>query len=237
MDNKGKSIFITGGSRGIGLAIARHFARNNFKVAICSRSLEHLSAAKQQIADDCGVDVLTLQCDVTDRAQIRTTASAVLNAFGSIDILVNNAGVFIPGNISEEDEDVFETTMKTNLNSTYYMLKEFLPQFMKRGSGSIFNICSTASKMAYPNGGSYVISKFAQLGLTKALRQEMVEYGVRVTAVMPGATLTDSWAGTELSEERFMMASDIALAVFNCQQLPERAVVEEIQLRPQLGDI
>jgi len=237
MQNQGKTIFITGGSRGIGLAIAQHYAKNDYNVAICSRDESKLREAELSLNNIGSGRVLALICDVSKRTEIARVAESVRNEFGQLDILVNNAGVFIPGKISEEDEEVFELTMKINLDSTYYMCKEFVPGFIQRKSGSIFNICSTASKNAYPNGGSYAISKHAQLGLTKGLRQELIEHGVRVTAVLPGATLTDSWAGADIPKERFMMAEDIAQAVFDCSQLPARTVVEEIQLRPQLGDI
>lgn len=237
MQNNNKTVFVTGGSRGIGLAIAKRFASAGYQVAICSRDEGKLAIAQEVIREAGAAKVLTFPCDVSNREEVRNVAKAVKEELGSLDVLVNNAGVFIPGKISEEDESVFEKTMKTNLDSTYYMVKEFVHDFMEQKSGSIFNICSTASKMAYPNGGSYCISKFAMLGLTKVLREEMIEHGVRVTAVIPGATLTDSWEGADVPEERFMMAEDIAEAVFNCHQLPSRTVVEEIQLRPQLGDL
>lgn len=219
------------------MAIAIKFASEGYDVAICGRNEEKLRAANEAITKAGNGVVLALKCDVRDREQIREVAKTVLAEFGSLEVLVNNAGVFLPGKMSEEAEENFEVMMETNLYSNYYMVREFLTMFKSQQKGSIFNICSTASKEAYPSGGSYCVSKHGQLGLTKVLRKEMIEHGVRVTAVMPGATLTDSWAGTDVPEERFMMAEDIAEAIFDCHQLPLRTVVEEIQLRPQLGDI
>jgi short-subunit dehydrogenase len=103
--------------------------------------------------------------------------------------------------------------------------------------GHVFNMCSIASIKAYPNGGSYAISKFALLGFSKVLREELKEYGVRVTAVLPGATRTASWDGIDLPEDRFMRAEDVAETVFSAYSISERSVVEEIIIRPQLGDI
>jgi hypothetical protein len=98
-------------------------------------------------------------------------------------------------------------------------------------------MCSIASFTAYKNGGSYAITKFALLGFSKSLREELKESGIRVTAVMPGATLTSSWEGVELPEERFMKPEDVAEVIFNAYFISERSVVEEIIIRPQLGDI
>jgi hypothetical protein len=103
--------------------------------------------------------------------------------------------------------------------------------------GHVFNMCSIASIKAYPNGSSYAISKFALLGFSKVLREELKEYGVRVTAVLPGATRTASWDGVDLPEDRFMRAEDVAETVFSAYSISERSVVEEIIIRPQLGDI
>jgi short-subunit dehydrogenase len=106
-----------------------------------------------------------------------------------------------------------------------------------RRRGHIFNMCSVASLFAYPNGGSYSITKFALLGFTKVLREELKPYGVRVTSVMPGATLTASWQGTDLPDERFMRVEDVAETIYAAYSLSQQSVVEEIVLRPQLGDI
>jgi short-subunit dehydrogenase len=108
---------------------------------------------------------------------------------------------------------------------------------MEAKKGHIFTICSTASIMAYPNGGSYCISKFALYGMTKVLREEMKPHNVKVTAVLPGATFTDSWKGVDLPEERFIDSMDIAESIWATYSLSPRAVVEEILIRPQLGDL
>jgi short-subunit dehydrogenase len=154
-----------------------------------------------------------------------------------VDVLVNNTGVFLPGAISSEPEGRLETMMNTNLYSAYYLTRGLLPQMMHRRNGHIFNICSVASIASYPNGGSYSISKFAMLGMTKVLREEMKSHGIRVTAMLPGATLTPSWAGVDLPESRFMKPEDVADAVIGAYDLSKNSVVEEILIRPQEGDI
>jgi short-subunit dehydrogenase len=106
-----------------------------------------------------------------------------------------------------------------------------------RGNGHIFNICSVASLLALPGGGSYTVTKFAMLGWSKALREELKKAGVKVTSILPGATWSDSWKGVDLPENRLMQATDIANTLWSAYQLSPSAVVEDIVLRPQLGDL
>ena len=108
---------------------------------------------------------------------------------------------------------------------------------MERRQGSIINMCSIASFMAYPNGGSYTISKFAMLGFSKVLREEMKPYGIKVTAVMPGSTWSDSWKGADFPDERLMKPGDVAEAVLSVTRMSPASVVEELIIRPQLGDL
>jgi len=129
-----------------------------------------------------------------------------------------------------------------NLYSAYHLTRTLLPKMMHQqntsGSrGHIFNICSIASLKSYKNGGSYSISKFALAGFSKNLREEMKPYGIKVTAVYPGAVYTDSWAGSGIDPKRIMEASDIAEMIYASAQLSPQATVEDIVLRPQLGDL
>jgi short-subunit dehydrogenase len=153
------------------------------------------------------------------------------------EVLINNTGVFIPGQVHNETEGTLEKTMETNLYSAYHLTRGLLPGMMEHKKGHIFTICSTASIIAYPNGGSYCISKFALYGMTKVLREEMKPHNIRVTAILPGATYTDSWKGTDLPEERFIDSRDVAESIWSVYALSSRAVVEEILIRPQLGDL
>jgi short-subunit dehydrogenase len=127
--------------------------------------------------------------------------------------------------------------MDTNLFSAYHLTRSLIEGMKNRKSGHIFNVCSTASIVAYPNGGSYCIAKFALLGMSKVLREEMKPHGIRVTSLLPGATFTASWEGVDLPEERFMPPQDVAEMVWAAYSLSPRSVVEEILLRPMLGDL
>ncbi|MFT5570285.1 MAG: short-subunit dehydrogenase, partial [Cyclobacteriaceae bacterium] len=154
-----------------------------------------------------------------------------------IEVLVNNTGQFIPGAILEEQEGVLEQMMSTNLYSAYHMSRAVVPNMKERNKGHIFNICSIASFHAYPNGGSYSITKFAMYGMSKVLREELKSESIRVTAVMPGATYTASWEGVDLPEDRLMPSEDIAKMIFATFSLSPRSVVEDLVIRPQLGDL
>ncbi len=229
-----KTIVITGASKGIGFAIAEKFFAEGWNLALCARNIESL---KNYFPQTDTQKVLVLACDVSDKAQVKIFADEVLKTFKTIDILVNNAGTFIPGAAHEEAEGTLEMLIETNLYSAYHLSRKLIPQMKLQGSGSIFNVCSVASIHAYPNGGSYSISKFALLGFSKALREELKPHNIRVTALLPGATLTDSWAGSNLPESRFIKSSDIADLIFSICNLSSSTVIEDVVLRPVLGDI
>ena len=160
----------------------------------------------------------------------------MLEQAASVDILVNNAGTFVPGNVSDEPDGALEETLDVNLYSAYHLTRALLPRFLEQQSGHIFNMGSIAGLKAYPGGGSYSISKFALHGFSKNLRYELMPHGIKVTTLIPGAVFTDSWKGF-VAEERIMQAEDIAQLVYTTSQLSLQATVEEIVIRPQLGDL
>ena len=155
---------------------------------------------------------------------------------GTPGILVNNAGNFLPGNVYNEEDGLLENQIQTNLYSAYHLTRILLPKMMEAKSGHIFNMCSIASIDAYPNGGSYSLSKWALLGFTKNLRVELMQYNIKVTAVIPGAVYTDSWKDF-VNPERIMQPEDISTMVYAASMLSPQACVEEILFRPQLGDL
>lgn len=233
-----KTAIITGASKGIGLACAKKFVQNNFNVAICARNQEALNEAVKLLKNEnSSVEVFAKICDVSNKEDLNNFAQEVLKKFETIDVLINNAGVFFPGEVHQEDEGVLEQMIETNLYSAYNMSRAIIPTMKAKKTGYIFNIASIAGLQAYPNGGSYGISKFALIGMGKALRQELINFNIKVSNVMPGAVFTASWAGVDLPESRFIQADDIASLVFNAYSLSDSCVVEDIVVRPQLGDI
>lgn len=233
-----KLIVVTGGSKGIGKAILERFAAQGFDVVTCSRNETELNALKNAMETHYpGIRVFVYKADMSVKSEVEAFTAFVTSLNRPVDVLVNNAGHFIPGEISTEPEGTLESMINANLYSAYYATRGLVQKMKDSRSGHIFNICSIASIRAYANGGSYAISKFAMLGFSKCLREELKTFNIRVTAVMPGATKTRSWEGSDLPEERFMKIEDIAETVYAAQSLSERSVVEEIIIRPQLGDI
>jgi short-subunit dehydrogenase len=231
-----KRIVITGATKGIGKAIAEKFATEGFDLALCARNEKDLDELKSRIQQPKS-KVIIQKCDVSRKEDVQAFAKTISKEFGAIDVLINNAGIFLPGQIINEEEGNLETLIETNLYSAYHISRMLLPKMLERKSGHIFNMCSVAGIQAYPNGGSYSISKFAMLGLSKALREELKEFGIKVTALIPGAVYTDSWTGAGLPESRFMKTADVAKVVWDIYNLTENTVVEEIVLRPMKGDI
>lgn len=232
-----KLAVVTGASKGIGRAIVEKFASENFEVAVCSRSETNLVELKNALESKFNTKIHIFVADVSQKSEIQNFGKFVIGLNLPIQVLVNNAGVFLPGKLMEEAENTLETLINTNVYSAYYLSRLMVPEMKPQETSHIFNICSIASLMAYPQSGSYSISKFALLGFSKSLRQELIDTNVKVTSVMPGATLTDSWAGVDLPEERFMKPEDVADIVWASYNLSKSAVVEEIVLRPIKGDI
>jgi short-subunit dehydrogenase len=233
-----KLIVVTGGSKGIGRAILEKFASQGFDVATCSRSEKELSELRNFLQQKFqGIQVFTFAADLADKSQVLAFTNFISGLKRDIDVLVNNAGFFLPGEIVTEPEGTLESMINANLYSAYHTTRGLVPKMKVAKSGHVFNICSIASIKAYANGGSYAISKFALLGLSKCLREELKDHGIRVTAVMPGATRTRSWEASDLPDDRFMTIEDIAETIYTANALSPRSVIEEIIIRPQLGDI
>lgn len=207
----------------------------DFKVLTCSRNSGDIEALQEEFASSGAVRGIAV--DLAEKEGCQQFVDFVNSEADTIDCLINNAGIFIPGEVHKEENSTFEKLMSINLNSAYYITKGLIQKMIARKQGHIFNMCSTASITAYPNGGSYSISKYALMGFSKVLREEMKEHNVKVTAVIPGATFTPSWKDSGIPESRFMKSSDVAKSVTAAYQLSEQAVVEELLIRPQLGDI
>jgi short-subunit dehydrogenase len=229
---------ITGASRGIGKATAEIFALHGYDLFLCSRTESNLLQTVEELKTRFpNISINAQAFDLGNKEEARLFGEWIINKADTIDILVNNVGTFIQGNISDEPEGALEDMLHVNLYSAYYTTRALLPKMKAEKSGHIFTICSIASLAAYPNGGAYSISKFALLGFTKNLRRELMSHNIKVTAVVPGAVYTDSWKGSDVKESRIMEAEDIASIIYNASRLSPQATVEEIVIRPQLGDL
>jgi short-subunit dehydrogenase len=232
------NVIITGASRGLGKSIAEKFAGCGHHLYLCSRNKQALNkTVDDMLTRHPGITIKAKSFDLANKNEVGAFGQWILDLGISTDVLINNAGQFLPGSVYNEGEGVIEKMIAVNLYSAYYLTRALLPKMMQQKRGHIFNMCSIGSLQAYPNGGSYSISKFALAGFSRNLREEMKPFGIKVTAVYPGAVYTDSWAGSGIDPQRMMDSMDVAEMIYSASQLSSRAVVEDIILRPQLGDL
>ncbi|GGH81056.1 short-subunit dehydrogenase [Filimonas zeae] len=234
------NIVITGASKGLGRAIAEKFGedKQGHGIFLCARNKEQLRAFALELQGRFPrTNVQYYACDVSKPAEVQEFANWLLQQNIRIDVLVNNAGQFIPGSVHSEPAGALQQMIETNLYSAYNLTRALLPAMMQAAQGHIFNMCSIASLQAYANGGAYSISKFALAGFSKNLREEMKPHNIKVTAVYPGAAYTDSWSGSGVDPKRIMEAADVAALIYAASFLSPQACVEDIILRPQLGDL
>jgi short-subunit dehydrogenase len=237
------NIIITGASKGIGKAIATVFAAEGATLFLCARNevaLYNTVAELQTAYPTCTIKAKPVDLSVKEQAKsfgAWVLAGIANTPSGKIDILVNNAGNFVPGSTCQEEDGALEKMMDINLYSAYHLTRTLLPSMMEAKKALIVNMCSIASLSAYNNGGSYSISKFALMGYTKNLREELKPSLIKVMGVYPGAVMTDSWGDFDNSSQRIMEASDIAKMILAASKLSAQAVVEDIILRPLLGDL
>jgi short-subunit dehydrogenase len=231
------NIIITGATKGIGRAIAERFAATGFDLIVCARREKDLALMKATLEKKYKIKCHTFSCNVGDRQSLNSFIEFIKGKFKRIDVLVNNAGLFRPGSILTEEEGLLEELMNVNVLSAYHLTRGIIGLLKKSNKPHIFNMSSIAGIAAYNNGGSYAITKHALQGLTKNLREELKGDNIRVTAVIPGATWSDSWKGVSIPKKRFIPAEDIAEMIFAAYSLRQQAVVEEIIIRPLKGDI
>ena len=229
---------VTGSTKGIGRAFVFALLKEGWNVAISSRNENDLNTLKAEINRLFpSQQTLVHKVDFSKKDQTMEYGNLLNQTWQKIDLLINNVGLFVSGAVHEEEDGVLEKMIETNLYSAYHLTRILLPGMMSRRKGTIINMCSIASFMSYPNGGSYTISKFAMLGFSKVLREEMKPYDIKVTAIMPGSTWSDSWKGADFPDERLMIPEDVATAVVAITKMSPSSVVEEIIIRPQLGDL
>ena len=235
-------VLITGASQGIGEAIAKVFAKEvrGVRLALVARNetkLQAVARACGKVASGGATAVAVFGCDVSDEASVATLSAAVTKRFGTVDVLINNAGAFAMAPFLESSVADFDRMVAVNLRSAFLVTRAFVPTMVKRKSGDVFFMSSIAGLEAYPLSAAYCAAKFGVTGLAKVLRVETQDKGVRVCCVHPGATWSPSWSASGVKPERIMPAADVARAFLDVYRLTRNTVVEEIVLRPQLGDL
>jgi NADP-dependent 3-hydroxy acid dehydrogenase YdfG len=231
-------VLITGASQGIGAAIAKVFARElrGVRLALVARNEKNLAAVARACAK-LGATAATFGCDVSDEAAVAAMATAVRKRFGAVDVLINNAGKFAGAPFTELSVADFDHLIAANLRSVFLVSRAFAPAMIRRKRGDIFNMSSIAALVAYPGGAGYSAAKAGVASLSRIMRAELREQGVRVCCVFPGATWSPSWESSGVKPARIMPAADVAQAFFDVYRLTRNTVVEEIVLRPQRGDV
>lgn len=190
-DLREKVVLITGGSRGLGLAMARELGKKGCKLVLCARNADQLEKAREELTAK-GIEVITAQADLTVPKQASRAVKAAVDHFGQLDVLINNAGMMIVGPANTMDIDDYKKVIDTNLWSALYMVKAAIPQFRKQGEGRIVNICSIGGKIAVPHMVPYSVSKFAMVGLSEGLGAELKKDNIHVTTVIPNLMRTGS---------------------------------------------
>lgn len=229
-----RNAIITGATRGIGLAIAKRLDKRGWQIFSINQDLKHTEVVKNCISNLVGF--LSIDLGSGESAAIEI-ATAVRNKLSKLDLLVLNAGIFIEERLSELNTTSFQRNMEVNLNSNLYLVKHLLPLLRVGSKPRIVIIGSTAAYEPYPLVPTYGVAKWALRGFACNLRQELIADRIGVTFLSPGGTLTDMWAGEDLPSNRLLQADDIALLVDVLTELSEQAVVDEIIIRPMLGDI
>jgi short-subunit dehydrogenase len=233
-----KNAIITAATKGMGRAIAIAFAKEGVNLAICARNSDDLSAFKNELAEiNPAVKVFTSVTDCSIKQQVIDFAAAAESELGAINIIVNNAGLYTWSSILDDGEDAFQKHINMNLGAAYELYRYFGKKMIAAKSGHIFSICSVAAINPLPEAGIYSVSKYALLGLSKVMRTELQPHGVKVTGIIPGSTLTNSWAGMQVDKDKMVLPEDIASAVINTYKMSPGADVEEILIKPTYGQI
>lgn len=232
-------IFITGATSGFGLSIAKRFAEGGYNLILTGRRKERLDSIQKELSDNYGVQVTSLCFDVRDKKAVQAAIDSIADQ--NIDILVNNAGLASGLNtIDQGDTEDWDLMIDTNLKGLLYVTRALLPRLTAQGHGHIINIGSTAGKQVYKNGNIYCATKFAVDALSQAMRIELLPFGIKVTAINPGA------AETEFSIVRFkgdearakavyegfqpLLPEDIAAVTWFCSQLPPHVCINDLTM-------
>lgn len=231
----GRVCLVTGGSRGIGKAIAKMLLMEGAEVAICGRRQESVDAAVAELAAQTGGKVKGKVADVKSHEQVGTLFQFVDSHFGGIDVLVNNAGVGVFRPVSELTLDEWESTISTNLSGAFYCSREALFRFVTRGGGYIVNINSLAGANAFAGGAAYNASKFGLTGFTEAMMQDVRSDNVRVSTVMPGSVATEF--GGHSPDQNYgsdwkIWPEDVAEVVRMLLKMPVRTLISRVEVRP-----
>jgi short-subunit dehydrogenase len=221
---------VSGGSRGIGRAIVEKFASEGLDVAVSARNQENLLQLQHFIESNYPAKCHIFSADLSIKSEVEGFVEFIKNLHQPIEVLINNVGQFVGDSIVDSSDGILEKQIETNLYSAFYLTKGLSDEMIEAKQGHIFNICSVASLEAYPNGSVYSISKFAMLGFSKSLIEEMKPHEVKVTSIIPGAVRTDSWG--DVDNQDFIETKDVAGAIWEAYYFSKKSPIEEVIIRP-----
>lgn len=234
MELKDRVALVTGGSTGIGRAIALELGRAGCRVAICARTAADLERTAEALARE-GFEVLAVPTDVSEEEDIATLAGTVRDELGAPDILVNNAGIARFGRVDRIEPAEFDRVFAVNVRGIFLCTRAFAPAMIERGDGVIVNMASLAGKNAFAGGAAYAGSKHAVMGLSKSMMLDLREHGVRVLTICPGSVDTpffDKQDRFEPDRGKIVRPEDVAELVVRAIVLSDRATVSEVEVRP-----
>ena len=229
----GKVAFVTGGSRGIGLAIARALVAQGVQVAVTGKSQAHLSAARPKIEAAGPARVETLLADVRDYAEVERAIGATVSRFGGLDFVINNAGIGVFANVADMTPAQWGEVIDTNLTGVFHVCHAAIPHLRARGGGFIINISSLAGKNAFTTAAAYCASKAGLNAFSEALMQEIRYDNIRVSYVMPGSVATGFSGGDESRAADWKLSGDdVAQVVLDLLGHDPRSLPSRVEIRP-----
>ncbi|MGB7923179.1 MAG: SDR family oxidoreductase [Pyrinomonadaceae bacterium] len=233
MNLNGKTAIVTGGTKGIGRAIAEALVREGMNVCVSARKADEVERVVDELNGLSEGRAAGAVCDVREHDEVKALVEHTVEEFGGVDVLVNNAGIGIFGRVDETRPEDFRAVLETNLFGVFYCCHEAIPQMKRRGGGYIINISSLAGTNAHPEMSAYNASKFGLNGFSEALMQEVRHDGIRVSYIMPGSVNTE-FGGDEASDEKSwqLQPVDIARVVLDLLHQDERSLVSRVEIRP-----
>ena len=233
-----KVVWVTGAGRGIGKAIAEAFGKEKTMLALSSRTADEIKSVAESIGKSGG-RACPFPCDVSSEADVNSTVNKIEKTLGNINILINNAGVarFMP--LVETSVEDFDLMMNINLKGAFLSTKRVLPSMIERKKGHIVNIVSVAGIQPFSGSSAYCASKYGMMGLTAVTREEVREYNIKVTAILPGAVDTPIWnnIGGDFDRSKMMLPEDVAQAVISACKQSGKALIEDVIIRPVAGNL
>ncbi|MEC3881077.1 SDR family NAD(P)-dependent oxidoreductase [Parapedobacter sp. 10938] len=232
-----RTALITGATKGMGHAITEKLAECGYNLLLAARNDRALAALKKQLETQYpDIHVAYLACDFSAPEQLNNLITWVDDQTADIDILINNVGIFKPVSVLDETDEDFRQQLQVNYITPHLLSRAVGQRMRKNRRGHIFNISSIASREPVSAAGTYTVTKFAVMGLTHVLREELRPHDVKVTEIIPGSTLTSSWEGTDIPADRFILPADIAEAIVTCLRMSDGANVEEVVIKPKYGN-